>query len=102
MAHSKSEIKKAKNLLSKYALKGEQLAFINSKEAKLLKKMGGAGKMTKAGIRSYAEDEEDQNAMNSSHCDRKANSRRCTSLLLDSSLAYTMLNALPEEEQEEE
>ena len=66
MAHSKSEIKKAKNLLSKYALKGEQLAFINSKEAKLLKKMGGAGKMTKAGIRSYAEDEEDQNAMNSS------------------------------------
>jgi len=66
MAHSKFEIKKAKNLLSKYALKGEQLAFINSKEAKLLKKMGGAGKMTKAGIRSYAEDEEDQNAMNSS------------------------------------
>jgi hypothetical protein len=59
MAHSKSEIKKAKNLLNKYALKGEQLAFINSKEAKLLKKMGGAGKMTKAGIRSYTEDEED-------------------------------------------
>ena len=66
MAHTKTEIKKAKNLLNKFALKGEQLAFINSKEAKLLKKMGGAGKMTKAGIRSYAEDEEDQNAMNSS------------------------------------
>ena len=54
MAHSKSEIKKAKNLLNKFALKGEQLAFINSKEAKLLKSKGGAGKMTKAGIRSYA------------------------------------------------
>ena len=54
MAHSKSEIKKAKNLLNKYAPKGEQLAYINSKEAKLLKSKGGAGKMTKAGIRSYA------------------------------------------------
>jgi hypothetical protein len=54
MAHSKSEIKKAKNLLSKYAPKGEQLAYINSKEANLLKSKGGAGKMTKAGIRSYA------------------------------------------------
>jgi hypothetical protein len=53
MAHSKSEIKKAKNLLSKYAPKGEQLAYINPKEANLLKKMGGAGIMTKAGIRSY-------------------------------------------------
>ena len=59
MAHSKSEIKKAKNLLNKYAPKGEQLAYINSKEAKLLKSKGGAGKMTKAGIRSYTEDEED-------------------------------------------
>jgi len=59
MAHSKSEIKKAKNLLNKYAPKGEQLAYINSKEANLLKSKGGAGKMTKAGIRSYTEDEED-------------------------------------------
>jgi len=54
MAHSKFEIRKAKNLLSKYAPKGEQLAYINSKEANLLKSKGGAGKMTKAGIRSYA------------------------------------------------
>ena len=54
MAHSKSEIRKAKNLLSKYAPKGEQLAYINPKEANLLKSKGGAGKMTKAGIRSYA------------------------------------------------
>ncbi len=55
MAHSKSEIKKAKNLLNKYAPKGEQLAYINSKEANLLKSKGGSGKMTKAGIRSYVE-----------------------------------------------
>jgi hypothetical protein len=53
MAHSKSEIKKAKNLLNKYAPKGEQLAYINAKESKLLMKKGGAGKMTKTGIRSY-------------------------------------------------
>ena len=53
MAHSKSEIKKAKNLLNKYAPKGEQLAYINAKESKLLIKKGGAGKMTKTGIRSY-------------------------------------------------
>ena len=59
MAHTKTEIKKAKNLLNKFALKGEQLAFINSKEAKLLKSKGGAGKMTKAGIRSYFDDSGD-------------------------------------------
>jgi len=59
MAHTKTEIKKAKNLLNKFAPKGEQLAFINSKEAKLLKSKGGAGKMTKAGIRSYFDDSGD-------------------------------------------
>jgi len=54
MAHSKSEIKKAKNLLNKFAPKGEQLAFINSKEANLLKRMGGAGKdVNVSGIKSY-------------------------------------------------
>ena len=54
MAHSKSEIKKAKNLLNKYAPKGEQLAYINSKEAKLLKSKGGAGKdVNVSGIKSY-------------------------------------------------
>ena len=53
MAHSKSELKKAKNLLNKYAPKGEQLAYINPKEANLLKSKGGSGEMTKAGIRSY-------------------------------------------------
>jgi hypothetical protein len=54
MAHSKSEIRKAKNLLSKYAPKGEQLAYINPKEANLLKKMGGAGKdVNVSGIKSY-------------------------------------------------
>ena len=56
MAHSKSEIKKAKNLLNKYAPKGEELAYINSKEAKLLKRMGGAGKdINGTGIKSYIE-----------------------------------------------
>ena len=54
MAHSKSEIKKAKNLLNKYAPKGEQLAYINSKEANLLKEKGGAGKdVNVSGIKSY-------------------------------------------------
>ena len=54
MAHSKSEIRKAKNLLNKYAPKGEQLAYINSKEATLLKRMGGAGKdINGTGIKSY-------------------------------------------------
>ena len=54
MAHSKSEIKKAKNLLNKFAPKGEQLAFINPKEANLLKRMGGAGKdVNVSGIKSY-------------------------------------------------
>ena len=54
MAHSKSEIRKAKNLLNKYAPKGEQLAYINSKEAKLLKRIGGAGKdINGTGIKSY-------------------------------------------------
>ena len=54
MAHSKSEIRKAKNLLNKYAPKGEQLAYINPKEAKLLKRIGGAGKdINGTGIKSY-------------------------------------------------
>jgi hypothetical protein len=54
MAHSKSEIRKAKNLLNKYAPKGEQLAYINPKEANLLKRMGGAGKdVNVSGIKSY-------------------------------------------------
>ena len=54
MAHSKSEIKKAKNLLNKYAPKGEQLAYINPKEANLLKRIGGAGKdINGTGIKSY-------------------------------------------------
>ena len=54
MAHSKSEIKKAKNLLNKFAPTGEQLAYINSKEARLLKSRGGAGKdVNVSGIKSY-------------------------------------------------
>jgi hypothetical protein len=44
----------AKQLLNKIAPKGERLAYINSREAKLLKKMGGAGKdINGTGIKSY-------------------------------------------------
>jgi len=54
MKPTKAELKKAKNLLNRYAPKGEELAYINSKEAKLLKKIGGAGKdINGTGIKSY-------------------------------------------------
>jgi hypothetical protein len=54
MKPTKAQIKKAKNLLNKYAPKGEELAYINSKEANLLKKMGGAGEdINGTGIKSY-------------------------------------------------
>ena len=44
----------AKQLLNKVAPKGEKLAYINNKEAKLLKKKGGAGiDVNGTGIRSY-------------------------------------------------
>jgi len=44
----------AKQLLNEIAPKGERLAYINSREAKLLKKMGGAGiDVNGTGIRSY-------------------------------------------------
>ena len=44
----------AKQLLNKIAPKGERLAYINSREAKLLKKMGGAGiDVNGTGIKSY-------------------------------------------------
>ena len=54
MKPTKAELKKAKNLLNRYAPKGEELAYINSKEAKLLKRIGGAGKdINGTGIKSY-------------------------------------------------
>ena len=46
------------------APKGEFLAYINPKEAGILRSMGGSGKMTPMGIPSFTEDEEDQAAMN--------------------------------------
>jgi hypothetical protein len=46
------------------APQGEFLAYINPKEAGVLKSMGGSGKMTPMGIPSFTEDEEDQAAMN--------------------------------------
>ena len=45
------------------APEGEFLAYINPKEAGILKSMGGSGKMTPMGIPSFTEDEEDQIAM---------------------------------------
>ena len=54
-----NKLKKAAGLLNDEAPKGEFLAYINAKEAGLLSSQGGSGKMTKAGIRSYTEDEED-------------------------------------------
>jgi hypothetical protein len=38
-----NSLKQARELLEKYALKGESLAYINDEEAKYLKYMGGAG-----------------------------------------------------------
>ena len=46
------------------APEGEFLAYINPKEAGILRSMGGSGKMTTMGIPSFTEDEEDQNYMN--------------------------------------
>jgi len=49
-----TKARKAKKLLNKYAPKGEKLAYINDKEAKLLKSMGGAGiDINGTGIKSY-------------------------------------------------
>ena len=52
MAITKAQ--QAKQLLNKYAPKGERLAYINSREAKLLKSLGGVGKdINGTGIKSY-------------------------------------------------
>jgi len=54
MKPTKAQLKKAKNLLNRYAPKGEKLAYINPKEANLLKRIGGAGKdINGTGIKSY-------------------------------------------------
>jgi hypothetical protein len=50
--------KAAAQLLNKMAPKGEKLAYINNREAELLKRMGGAGKnINETGIKSYYYDE---------------------------------------------
>ena len=41
------------------APEGEFLAYINPKEAGILKALGGSGKLTSMGIPSFTEDEED-------------------------------------------
>jgi hypothetical protein len=48
----------ARQLLNEMAPKGEKLAYINNREAELLKRMGGAGKnINETGIKSYYYDE---------------------------------------------
>jgi hypothetical protein len=49
--------RQAGNVLRKNAPQGEHPAFINQKEANWLKGMGGSGKKTKSGLRSYAVNE---------------------------------------------
>ena len=46
-------LKKAAKLLNKHAPEGENLAYINPEEAKLLKSRGGSGIMTLAGVPTY-------------------------------------------------
>jgi hypothetical protein len=48
-----SSLKEARDLLHSHAPKGEHLAYINPKEAALLKANGGSGIMTVSGIPSY-------------------------------------------------
>jgi hypothetical protein len=49
----------ATQLLNEMAPKGEKLAYINNREAELLKRMGGAGvDINKTGIKSYYYDPE--------------------------------------------
>jgi hypothetical protein len=51
---SSTRAQKATQLLNKMAPKGEKLAYINNREAELLKRMGGAGvDINKTGIKSY-------------------------------------------------
>ena len=49
----------ATNFLNRIAPQGERLAYINPKEEKMLRDAGGSGIMTKQGIPSFTEDEED-------------------------------------------
>jgi len=49
-----TSLKEARNLLEKYALPGESLAYINDEESKFLKYMGGAGiPVNSSGVPSY-------------------------------------------------
>jgi len=49
-----TSLREARNLLEKYALPGESLAYINDEESKFLKYMGGAGiPVNSSGVPSY-------------------------------------------------
>jgi len=45
---TKQELLKAKQLLEQHAPKGEFLAYINKDEAKILKNLGGSGRIVEA------------------------------------------------------
>tara|TARA_A100001391_G_scaffold154912_1_gene112711 strand:- start:158 stop:997 length:840 start_codon:yes stop_codon:yes gene_type:complete len=56
MSKQKNKIKKAKKLLNSVAPKGESLAYINKREARMLEKAGGLGKdINNTGIKSYVD-----------------------------------------------
>jgi hypothetical protein len=60
----------ATQLLNEMAPKGEKLAYINNREAELLKRMGGAGvDINKTGIKSYYYDEVGQTMGGTGHQD---------------------------------
>ena len=58
------------------APEGEFLAYINPKEAGILRSMGGSGRMTPMGIPSFTEDERDQIAMNAPSYDTLDNEEK--------------------------
>jgi hypothetical protein len=59
---NKGGLASLKNELEQYAPKGEFLAYINKKEANVLKALGGSGKIVKeTGIPSFAEDSDSSN-----------------------------------------
>jgi hypothetical protein len=55
MQSSESKLKKYASILNDVAPKDHFLAYINNKEANILKKAGGSGIMTEAGIPSFVE-----------------------------------------------
>ena len=62
--------RQAGNVLKRFAPKGEHPAFINDQEASWLKGMGGSGKRTKSGLKSYAYEGRNNQSSSVSEIDR--------------------------------